>query len=133
MTLRTRARRVVVVLAIAALIAGCVNDATAPAPFDPSTPCNGVDSQAMKGPYPDLEALLPTSLVGVVPTSLVSGRLCSANTLGTLYGRGIHETHFASAIWNRGGGSGIQMTIMEADGLTVPNALESYNRDRKST
>ena len=127
MTLRTRARRVVVVLAIAALIAGCVNDATALASFDPSTPCNGVDSQAMKGAYPDLEALLPTSLVGVVPTSLVSGRLCSANTLGTLYGRGIHETHFASAIWNRGGGSGIQMTIMEADGLTVPNALESYN------
>ena len=117
----------VVVLAIAALIAGCVNDATALASFDPSTPCNGVDSQAMKGAYPDLEALLPTSLVGVVPTSLVSGRLCSANTLGTLYGRGIHETHFASAIWNRGGGSGIQMTIMEADGLTVANALESYN------
>jgi hypothetical protein len=118
---------VLAVLAIAMLIAGCVNDATTLASFDPSAPCNGADSQAMKGAYPDLEALLPTSLVGVAPTSLVSGRLCSANTLGTLYGHGIHETHFASAVWNRGGGSGIQMTIMEAAGLTVANTLESYD------
>ena len=114
------------ILSIALLLAGCVNDATAVGSFDPASPCNGVDSQAMAGAYPELEALVPKSLVGVAPTSLVSGRLCSANTLGTLYGHGIHETHFASAVWNRGGGSGIQMTVLEADGLTVANALESY-------
>jgi hypothetical protein len=118
---------VIAVLASSVLIAGCVNDATAVGSFDPAAPCNGADSQAMKAAYPDLEALLPTSLAGVAPTSLVSGRLCSANTLGTLYGHGIHETHFASAVWNQGGGSGIQMTIMTADGLTVANVLESYS------
>jgi hypothetical protein len=127
MTFPTRARRLIATLAITVLIAGCVNDAPVLASFDPSSPCNGVDSQVMKGAYPDLEALLPTSLVNVAPTSLASGRLCSANTLGTLYGHGIHETHLASVVWNRGGGSGIQMTIMEANGLTVANALESYN------
>jgi hypothetical protein len=127
MTFPTRARRLIATLAITVLIAGCVNDAPVLASFDPSSPCNGVDSQVMKGAYPDLEALLPTSLVNVAPTSVASGRLCSANTLGTLYGHGIHETRFASVVWNRGGGSGIQMTIMEADGLTVANALESYN------
>ncbi len=124
-----RARRTVhlaALLVIAVLIGGCVNDATAVGSFDPASACNGVDSQAMAGAYPELEALLPKRLADVAPTSLVSGRLCSANTLGTLYGHGIHETHFASVVWNRGGGSGIQMTVMEADGLTVANALESY-------
>jgi hypothetical protein len=118
---------VIAVLAIGVLMSGCVNDATALGSFDPSAPCNGADSQAMKAAYPDLEALLPMSLAGIAPTSLVSGRLCSANTLGTLYGHGIHETHFASAVWNQGGGSGIQLTIMAADGLTVANVLESYS------
>jgi hypothetical protein len=127
MTPRTTARRVIAVLALTVLIAGCVNDATAVGSFDPSASCNGADSQAMKGAYPELEALLPAGLAGVAPTSLVSGRLCSAKTLGTLYGHGIHETHFASAVWNRGGGSGIQLTIMAADGLTVANVLESYS------
>jgi hypothetical protein len=126
--LGTRAARMAAVVAIALLIGGCVNDATAVGSFDPASPCNGANSQAMKGAYPELEALLPTSLVGVAPTSVASGRLCSANTLGTLYGHGIHETHFASVVWNRGGGSGIQMTVMEADGLTVANALESYGK-----
>ena len=120
-------RRASAALVLVVLLAACVNDATPVGSFDPSTSCNGADSQVMVGAYPDLEASLPTSLAGVSPTSLVSGRLCSANTLGTLYGRGIHETHFASAVWNRGGGSGIQMTVMTADGLTVANVLESYS------
>lgn len=132
MTLRTPAARLLAILSIALLMAGCVNDATAVGSFDPASACNGADSQAMAGAYPDLEAALPTSLVGVAPTSLVSGRLCSANTLGTLYGHGIHETHFASVVWNRGGGSGIQMTVMEADGLTVANALESYGEGARN-
>ena len=122
----TRPARLAAFVAIAFLLGACVNDATVVGSFDPAAPCNGADSQAMKGAYPDLEALIPTSLAGVAPTSLVSGRLCSANTLGTLYGHGIRETHFASAVWNRGGGSGIQMTVLEADSLTVANATESY-------
>lgn len=126
MIVRTSIARLLAVVAISLLTAGCVNDATALGSFDPALPCNGANSQAMSGAYPDLEAVLPTRLAGVAPTSLVSGRLCSVNTLGTLYGHGIHETHFASVVWNRGGGSGIQMTVMEADGLTVANALESY-------
>jgi hypothetical protein len=126
------AARLLAILSIALLMAGCVNDATAIGSFDPASACNGADSQAMAGAYPDLEAALPTSLAGVAPTSLVSGRLCSANTLGTLYGHGIHETHFASVVWNRGGGSGIQMTVMEADGLTVANALESYGEGARN-
>ena len=127
MTLRSTARRLAAIALLGVVLAACVDDATKVGSFDPSAPCNGADSQAMKAAYPDLEALLPTSLVGVAPTSLVSGRLCSANTLGTLYALGIHEDHFASAVWNRGGGSGIQMTVMDAAGLTVANVLESYS------
>jgi hypothetical protein len=126
MTLRALARPIAAGLLLTLLLAACVDDATRVGSFDPSTPCNGADSQVMKAAYPDLEAALPTSLAGVAPTSLVSGRLCSAQTLGTLYGRGIHETHFASAVWNRGGGSGLQLTVMSAGGLTVANVLESY-------
>jgi hypothetical protein len=126
LTLGTSARRLAAILVLGVLLAACVNDATAVQSFNPAQPCGGADSQAMKGAYPALEASLPTSLAGVAATSLVSGRLCSANTLGTLYGRGIHETHFASAVWNYGGGSGIQLTLMSADGLTVANVLESY-------
>ncbi|MGH2465607.1 MAG: hypothetical protein ACRDGI_09105 [Candidatus Limnocylindrales bacterium] len=127
MTHRFAARHLAAIVLLGMVLAACVDDATAVGSFDPSTPCNGADSQVMKAAYPDLEGLLPTSLAGVAPTSLVSGRLCSANTLGTLYGRGIHEDHFASAVWNRGGGSGIQMTVMDAAGLTVANVLESYS------
>ena len=126
LTIGTSVRRAAAVLVLAVGLAACVNDATPIQSFDPSTACNGADSQVMQGAYPDLESALPTSLAGVKATSLVSGRLCSANTLGTLYGRGIHETHFASAVWNYGGGSGIQLTLMSADGLTVANVLESY-------
>jgi len=126
MTLRSSALRAAAVLVLGVVLAGCVNDATPIQSFDPATPCAGADSQVMQGAYPELEAGLPTSLAGVKATSLVSGRLCSANTLGTLYGRGIHETHFASAVWNYGGGSGIQLTVMSAAGLTVANVLESY-------
>lgn len=126
LTLGTSALRVASILVLVVLLAACVNDATAIQSFDPSKPCGGADSQVMKGAYPDLESGLPTKLVSVAATSLVSGRLCSANTLGTLYGRGIHETHFASAVWNYGGGSGIQLTLMSAAGLTVANVLESY-------
>lgn len=128
-------RRSVSLLAIvlaAALLGGCMADPEAPASFNPSAACNGADSQVMAGAYPELEALLPTSLAGVAPTSLESGRLCSAQTLGTLYTAGIHETHFGSAVWDRGDGSGIQMTIMEATGLTVANALESYDNGAAS-
>jgi hypothetical protein len=127
MTLRSAARHLAAIVLLGGVLAACVNDATPVGSFDPSTPCNGANSQVMKAAYPDLELLLPTSLAGVAPTSLVSGRLCSSNTLGTLYGRGIHEDHFASAVWNRGGGSGIQMTVMDAAGLTVANVLESYS------
>jgi len=126
MTRRALAGPIVACLALVLLLAACVDDATPVGSFDPSTACNGADSQVMKGAYPDLEAAMPTSLAGVAPTSLVSGRLCSANTLGTLYALGVHETHFASAVWNRGGGSGVQLTLMSATGLTVANVLESY-------
>ncbi len=126
MVLIPRATLAFAIVAITLLSAGCSSNAPALASFDPASPCNGANSQVMEGAYPNLEAVLPASLAGVARTSVVSGRLCSANTLGTLYGHGIHETHFASAVWNRGGGSGIQMTIMEGTGLTVANALESY-------
>ena len=128
-------RRSISILAIVlavALLAGCVSDPEAPASFNPSAACNGADSQVMAGAYPELEGLLPTSLSGVAPTSVVSGRLCSAKTLGTLYTAGIRETHFGSAVWDHGDGSGIQMTIMEATGLTVANALESYDNGAAS-
>ncbi len=127
MTLAAQARRAAAILVLGAILGACVNDGTPVGSFDPATACNGVDSQVMKAAYPDLEALLPASLAGLAPTSVVSGRLCSAHTLGTLYALGIHEDHFASAVWNRGGGSGIQMTIMDAPGLTVANVLESYS------
>jgi hypothetical protein len=121
-----RALPIVVILVAGALLGACQADPDAPASFNPAAACNGADSQIMAGAYPELEALLPTSLAGVAPTSLVSGRFCSATTLGSLYTSGIRETHFGSAVWNRNGGSGIQMTIMEAPGLTVDNAIQSY-------
>ncbi len=127
-----RALAVLAILVVGVLLAGCTSDPDAPASFDPAAPCNGAASQVMAGAYPYLEALLPTSLAGVAPTSVVSGRLCSANTLGTLYSHGIRETHFGSAVWDRGSGSGIQMTIMEATGLTVANAIESYDNGAAS-
>ncbi len=83
------------------------------ATFDPAGPCV-VDGRAA-GAYPDLEALLPTDLDGDPPTSVDSGRSCSADALGSLVSHDLESVTFAGATWDLGGGMGVSSVVFAAD------------------
>ena len=89
--------------------------------FSPTGPCT-VDGRT-QGAYPDLEASLPTSLTDLSagtnaldprpPTTVDSGRSCSAQALGPLAEHGITELRFAGATWDEGGGNGIVSAVFQ--------------------
>ncbi|HEX8939305.1 MAG TPA: hypothetical protein VF763_03995 [Candidatus Limnocylindrales bacterium] len=107
------------------LVAACGAGPTAS--FDPSSPCGGVDLQRAAGAYPALEARLPRSVTGKAAQTVDSGRYCSAKTLGTLVGHGIHEVRFAGAVFPASDGqAGLSTVVFVADGLTAAWMADSY-------
>jgi hypothetical protein len=117
-------------LAAAVLVGACASPSSPP-PFDPATPCGGVDRQEMKGAYPDLEARIPLEVAGQAADSRISGRYCSKATIGTLWDAGIRETEFGGGIWafDPGGGTslpGMQLSVFRASGLTAQLLADEY-------
>jgi hypothetical protein len=115
---------VVLALALVLALAACGGTGALVASFDPTGPCTS-DGQA-PGSYPDLEALLPAGVEGIPPTSVDSGRTCTAEALGTLADAGITELRFAGATWETGGSSGWTLAAFTADGLTPAVMRDFY-------
>jgi hypothetical protein len=126
MSCRPPARRLLPggLLAAALLLAACSPGGASVGSFDPSAPCPAEGRQP--GAYPALEALLPRDLDGTAPDSVDSGRSCTADALGTLADRGVHELRFAGATWKTGGTSGLTLARFEAEGLDAGKMLEFY-------
>ena len=113
--------------AAALLLVGCGGGGSAAVSFDPTTACaTSTDEGHYPGAYPELEGTLPTSYEGAPPTSLDSGRTCTAETLGTLRERGLAELHFAGATWDLGNGRGLTVAVFEAPGLVPERMIEFY-------
>jgi hypothetical protein len=72
------------------------------------------------GVYPELERLVgerrlqdsPDAFATIVPTTIDSGRNCSATALGTLVSHGVTELHFAGATWDEGDGNAMVSAIL---------------------
>ena len=101
-----------VAIVLAAGVAGC---STAAASFSPTGPCT-VDGRE-PGAYPTLEALVPKHFDGRSPTTLDSGRNCTAENLGTLTGHNVTELRFAGATWQDTDSNGITLAVFQAPGL----------------
>lgn len=113
---------------LAVAIAGC---SLAGSSFDPNGPCTSDGRQP--GAYPQLEALVPTTLDGKRPGQLDSGRNCTAEGLGTLAGHGIHEVRFAGGIWQTGAESGTTLAVFSAPGLTAAELGEFYEAGARAS
>jgi hypothetical protein len=110
---RARAIAIGLVLALAAVLAGCSSDAA----FDPSGPCTADGSAP--GAYPELETVIPTAFRGAKATQLDSGRVCTADGLGTLAGHGVKEIRFAGGTWQTGSQSGVSLAV-----FTTPDGTQ---------
>ena len=104
----------------AAVLAGC--GANGPS-FDPSGACSA-DGRA-PGAYPDLEDLLPSDLAGTPPTTVDSGRSCTADSLSTYGSHGITELRFAGATWDAGGGNGAAIAVVSTTS-TQPELQQAW-------
>lgn len=116
-------RRRRAVLAVAILVALALGGCAAgdSATFDPAGPCV-VDGRAA-GAYPDLESQLPLSFRGAAPTTVDSGRHCTARALGAFAGHDLAEVRYAGATWDLGGGSGVSTVVFALpDGTPLPAA-----------
>jgi hypothetical protein len=114
-------------LALLALLAMCAVLAACSAPaasFDPTGPCTTDGSAA--GAYPDLEARIPTTYEGQGPTTLDSGRTCTAENLGSLAEAGFTELRFAGGTWDFGGNRAAALVVYTAPGLTVDHIADFY-------
>lgn len=107
---------------VAVLLAAC--GGTPGATFNPEGPC--VADGAAPGAYPELEAMLPTSLAGLPPPAVDSGRNCSPKNLGSLGTHDLAEIRFAGAVWDMGGGAGVTTAIFTAPGLQADWIAEFY-------
>lgn len=117
---RTRPRRsagAFLALVSVLLVAAC---AGAGPSFDPAGPCV-VDGQ-VAGAYPDLERRLPAELDGAAPTTVDSGRTCSADGLGSLAARDLAEVTFAGATWDLGDGNGVSSVVFANPDGALPAA-----------
>jgi hypothetical protein len=99
-------------------IAGCST------PFDPTGPCTADGFAA--GAYPELEALVPATFQGRGPDRLDSGRNCTEERLGTLWGIGIRELRFAGGLWELGAESGSTLAVFNGQGLSVDAMADFY-------
>lgn len=123
---------VVVVLALLSLlIAGACTASSIPVvSFDPASSCTS--DGRMPGAYPDLEALLPSEYDTKPPTSVDSGRNCTADALGTLTASGIKALRFAGATWDLGGTTAVTVAVFKADGLTPASMIQFYAAGARS-
>lgn len=113
------------VLAASILLLGaCATTDQRPATFDPAAPCPAEGQQP--GAYPELEAMLADAYDGREPDTVDSGRICSAEDLGSLAALGITQLRFAGATWQTGGTSGLTLAVFEADDLDAAEMLEFY-------
>jgi hypothetical protein len=103
-----RTRRFVLLLLLPLVIALLVG-ACSGAAFDPTGPCTA--DGAMPGAYPDLEGTVPRTFRGTAPSSLDSGRTCTAGGLSTLAGHGVQEVRFAGGTWKTGTDSGVSLAV----------------------
>ncbi len=111
-------------LVLAVLVSAC-SPSSGEVRFDPASPC-ATDGR-FSGAYPALEALLPTTFGGKAPASIDSGRNCTATNLTTLLSNhGLHEVHFAGAVWTDSVQSGITMSVWQAPGLAADWIGEWY-------
>ena len=108
-------------LAVAFLFAAC---SSAQSSFDPTGKCT-TDGQR-PGAYPDLEARIPTALLGQAPVTLDSGRHCTGEALGSLAGAGINELRFAGGTWSFGAERSAALAVFTAPGLTADDMAEFY-------
>jgi len=109
-----RARRIAVLAGALALLSVLL--AACSSGFDPSSPCTSDGRQA--GAYPQLEARIPTAFRATQPTSLDSGRICTADGLATFKSHGVEELHYAGGVWNTGTQSGVSLATFENAGDT---------------
>jgi hypothetical protein len=100
-------------------VAGCSLAAASPS-FDPSAPCT-IDQRAA-GAYPDLEALVPGTFEGKAPTTLDSGRNCSAGSLGMFRSHDVREVRFAGAVWDLGNGTAVTLALLTLPDRPMPVA-----------
>jgi hypothetical protein len=124
---RPWAALLVALLGTTVLLAGC--SILTPG-FDPTGACTS-DGQAA-GAYPDLEALIPTTLDGKPPQSLDSGRKCTPDGLGTLASHGLTEVRFAGAVWPTAAESGTSLAVFSAPDLTAAWLGEYYEAGAKT-
>jgi hypothetical protein len=93
------------VAALVALgLAGLACQPSAGASFDPRGPC--VADGRAPGAFPHIEAVLPRNIEGRMPTTVDSGRTCSARGLSTYATHGITEVQYAGATWEEGASDG---------------------------
>jgi hypothetical protein len=112
-------------LAAALLLLGaCAGSDPLVRSFDPAAPCPAEGQQP--GAYPALEAMLVDQYEGRGPDHVDSGRLCTAEALGSLAEAGIAQLRFAGATWQTGGTSGLTLAVFEADGLDAMEMLDFY-------
>ncbi len=100
-------------LVLAVLLAGGACGGSG-ATFSPSGPCLA-DGRA-PGAYPELEKLIPQAAEDAKPTSVDSGRSCSAPALGTFAAHDVHELRFAGATWDHGGGDAETVAVLSYAG-----------------
>lgn len=109
-------------LVFALVLVGCSGEVQAS--FNPTGPCT-TDGQ-MPGAYPDLEARIPTTLLGEKPTKVDSGRHCTTEALGSLAAAGIKEIRFAGGTWSFGAERSAALAVFSAPGLTEDKMAEFY-------
>lgn len=110
---RRLGRAGIVAVAVLGLVATLVLSGcgSAGASFVASGPCNA-DGRAA-GAYPDLEALLPRTLIQRAPDTVNSGRNCSGRALASYASHGVGEIRFAGATWDEGGGNATVIAVFE--------------------
>ncbi len=117
-----------VVVALLITVVGCGGGT--PPSFDPTGPCSG--DGAASGAYPDLEARIPTSYEDRGPTTLDSGRHCTAVNLGSLAAAGFDEIRFSGGTWDFGGNRAAALVVFTAPGLTADAIAQFYTESAKA-
>jgi hypothetical protein len=120
--------RLLALAAILIVIAACSGAAPS---FDPTGPCT-TDGKA-PGAYPELEARVPTTYRGEAPTSVDSGRNCSAEALGPLAQLGFGEVRFAGGTWTFGAERALVLAVFSAPGLEVADVAAFYEQSARAT
>ena len=82
------------------------------ASFQPEGTC--VADGRAPGTYPDLEARLPHRLGAAAPTTVDSGRSCTAAALSTYAHHGLGDVRYAGATWTEGAQDGTVIAVFVA-------------------